>query len=133
MLCELTGKQIEDIPLNDPKVFDMINDITTLGIAEEQFPYKVGSWALPELGTNFTIQMLEELKPKNMSEMIYFAGLSHGTAVWNGNGQDLFRAGKNISEIISTRDRLYDFLCECGMSKGEAFKTTDLMNISCQV
>ena len=81
MLCELTGKQIEDIPLNDPKVFDMINDITTLGIAEEQFPYKVGSWALPELGTNFTIQMLEELKPKNMSEMIYFAGLSHRRTV----------------------------------------------------
>ena len=55
----------------------MINDVKVLGIKEEEFPYKVGSWALPELGTNFTIQMIEELKPKNMSELIYFAGLSH--------------------------------------------------------
>lgn len=45
--------------------------------------------------------------------------------MWNGNGQDLFRTGKNISEIISTRDRLYDFLCECGMSKENAFFAVD--------
>ena len=59
----------------------MINDITVLGIKQEEFPYRIGSWALPELGTNFTIQMLEELKPSNMTEMIYFAGLSHRRTV----------------------------------------------------
>ena len=80
-LCDLTDVNLKDIPLNDKKVFEMINDITVLGIKQEEFPYRIGSWALPELGTNFTIQMLEELKPKNMTEMIYFAGLSHRCTV----------------------------------------------------
>ena len=80
-LCDLTGVNLKDIPLNDKKVFEMINDITVLGIKQEEFPYRIGSWALPELGTNFTIQMLEELKPSNMTEMIYFAGLSHRCTV----------------------------------------------------
>ena len=103
----------------------MINDIEVLGIKKEEFPYRVGSWALPELGTNFTIQMLEELKPKNMTEMIYFAGLSHGTSVWAANGQDLMNAGKTIDQIISTRDRLYDYLVECGLTKERAFFAVD--------
>ena len=80
-LCDLTGINLKDIPLNDSKVFEMINDITVLGIKQEEFPYRIGSWALPELGTNFTIQMLEEVKPSNMTEMIYFAGLSHRCTV----------------------------------------------------
>ena len=124
-LCDLTSIKLQDIPLNDKKVFEMINDITVLGIKQEEFPYRIGSWALPELGTNFTIQMLEELKPSNMTEMIYFAGLSHGTSVYAGNGQDLMNAGKTIDQIISTRDRLYDFLCECGISKERSFFATD--------
>ena len=108
----------------------MINDITVLNIKQEDFPYRIGSWALPELGTNFTIQMLEELKPSNMTEMIYFAGLSHGTSVYAGNGQDLMNAGKTIDQIISTRDRLYDFLCECGISKERSFFAVDSVNFN---
>ena len=81
MLSDLTGIKINDIPLNDPKVFQMINDIREIGINPDVFPYRTGSWALPELGTNFTIQMIEELKPKNMTELIYFGGLSHRCTV----------------------------------------------------
>ena len=48
-----------------------------------------------------------------------------GTSVWAGNGQDLMNAGKTIDQIISTRDRLYDYLVECGISKERSFFATD--------
>ena len=48
-----------------------------------------------------------------------------GTSVWAGNGQDLMNAGKTIDQIISTRDRLYDYLVECGLTKERAFFAVD--------
>ena len=34
-------------------------------------------------------------------------------------------AGKTIDQIISTRDRLYDYLVECGLSKERSFGAVD--------
>ena len=34
-------------------------------------------------------------------------------------------AGKTIDQIISTRDRLYDYLVECGLTKERSFSAVD--------
>jgi DNA polymerase-3 subunit alpha (Gram-positive type) len=41
----------------------------------------IGTYALPECSTPFTIGMIKESKPKCFGDLIRISGLSHGTDV----------------------------------------------------
>ena len=123
-LEDLTGLDAKTIPMDDQKVISLFSSTEALGITPADIGgCDLGSLGLPELGTNFVMQMLRETKPKSFSDMIRISGLSHGTDVWTNNAQTLINEGTcTLESAICTRDDIMTFLIYQGVEKGLAFK-----------
>lgn len=124
MLQDLTGVDPTQIPLDDPAVMSLFQDTSALGIsADELFGCQLGALGIPEFGTDFAMGMLIDTKPKEFSDLVRIAGLSHGTDVWLGNAQTLIQEGKaTISTAICTRDDIMIYLIGMGLDSEESFK-----------
>ena len=124
MLEDLTGVDAKKIRMDDKKVISLFRSTEALGIkAEDIGGCDLGSLGLPELGTDFVMQMLRDTKPECFSDMIRISGLSHGTDVWLNNTQTLIAEGKcTLSTAICTRDDIMTYLIHMGVENGLAFK-----------
>lgn len=71
------------IPLDDKKVLSLFHDTSALGIKPEDIDgCNLGCLGIPEFGTDFVIQMVQDANPQSLSDLIRISGLSHGTNVW---------------------------------------------------
>ncbi len=123
LLQELSGIDPKTIPMDDPEVMKIFSSTEPLGVTPEQIMSKTGTLGIPEFGTRFVRQMLEETKPTKFSELLVISGLSHGTDVWLGNAQDLIRDGIcTLSEVIGCRDDIMVDLMHYGIEPSLAFK-----------
>ena len=123
MLEDLTGTDATEIPLDEPKVMSLFKSTEALGIKPEDIGgCPLGCLGIPEFGTDFVIQMLQDTKPQSFSDLIRISGLSHGTDVWLGNAQTLIEEGKaTISTAICTRDDIMIYLIGKGLESEQAF------------
>lgn len=109
MLEDLTGIKAMEISLDDPDVMELFSSKQTLGV--------------PEFGTRFVRQMLDDTKPEKFSDLVRISGFSHGTDVWLNNAQDLIRNKVcSLSEAISARDDIMIYLINKGMDPLMSFK-----------
>ena len=124
MLEDLTGVDAKTIPLGDKKTLSLFTSNEALNIIDgEDIGTELGTYGVPEFGTKFVRQMLEDTKPEKFSELVRISGLSHGTDVWLGNAQELIRQGLcDLSHSICARDDIMIYLIACGVEAGHAFK-----------
>lgn len=119
---------INDIPLDDRGVISLFNSPEALGVTREQIKCYSGTLGVPEFGTNFVINMLQEIKPEKFADLIKISGLSHGTDVWNGNARDLILDGTcEFSKVIGCRDDIMNYFISCGIDKGKSFKMSEFI------
>lgn len=122
MLEEETGVNAKKIPLDDKETMKIFSSIEPLGVSPEDIGTTVGTLGVPEFGTKFVRQMLEETRPTTFSELVRISGLSHGTDVWLNNAQDLIRNKvATLKEVIATRDDIMIHLLEKGVEPKIAF------------
>lgn len=123
MLQDLSGIDPKTIPTDDPEVMKLFGGTESLGVSPKDIESKTGTLGIPEFGTRFVRQMLEQTKPTTFSELVQISGLSHGTDVWLGNAEELIK--NNICElpdVIGCRDDIMVFLIYQGLDSSLAFK-----------
>lgn len=126
MLQDLSGINPKTIPVDDKETMQIFSSPASLGVTEEDILCKTGTFGVPEFGTGFVRQMLEDTKPTTFSELVQISGLSHGTDVWLGNAQELIRSGIcDLSSVIGCRDDIMVYLMYAGLEPSMAFKTME--------
>jgi len=122
MLQDLTGVEPESIPLDDPETMKIFSSTESLDVSEDEIKSEVGTYGIPEFGTSFVRQMLLDTRPSTFAELVRISGLSHGTDVWLNNAQELIKNNKaTLSEVISVRDDIMNYLLQKGLKPVDAF------------
>lgn len=123
MLQDITGIPVQSVPVDDPQVYALFRSVQPLGVTEKDIRSRTGTYGIPEMGTRFVRQMLEEAQPQNFADLVRISGLSHGTDVWTNNAQELIknRVAK-LQEVICCRDDIMVYLIYKGLEPSKAFK-----------
>ncbi len=128
MLEDLTGIDALKIPLDDPETMSIFSGTEAIGVTPEQIDSKVGTFGVPEFGTNFVRGMLVDTMPKTFVELLIISGLSHGTDVWLNNAQDLIKnKTASLSEVIGLRDDIMVYLIQKGLKPDMAFQIMEFV------
>ena len=123
-----SGTDVLNVPLDDKDTMSIFTSTDILGVTKEQIMCNTGTLGIPEFGTPFTIQLVEDTKPTTFGELIKISGLSHGTDVWLGNAKDLI--DNNVvpfKDTIGCRDDIMVYLMYNGVKPIKAFKIMEFV------
>lgn len=120
---------VGDIPINDTDVLKLFSGLKSLNLTSDQtFNQTIGTAGIPEFGTLLSKEMLSEIRPDSVADLIKASGLSHGTDVWQGNARE-FMLGKKANapkvpfkELIGCRDDIMVYLISKSVPKKDAFE-----------
>ena len=128
LLQEYTNMEIKDIPLADKDTLKIFSSTESLGVSPEEIGTEIGTYGIPEFGTGFVRQMLIDTRPTTFAELVRISGLSHGTNVWLNNAQEFVRNGQaTLSQIITVRDDIMNYLIDQGLDNSDAFKIMEFV------
>ena len=122
-LQDLTGIDPLTVNLSDEKVLSIFNGTETLEIKDPDYKFSHGSFAIPEFGTKFVRDMLDDVKPDKIADLVRISGFSHGEKIWLDNARDYIKDGTaTMREVISTRDDIINYLMLKGIENKMSFK-----------
>lgn len=122
-LQDMTGVDPLSVPLKDERVNSIFNGVEGLNIQIPDYKFTHGSYGIPEFGTKFVRQMLDDTQPTKFADLVRISGFSHGTDVWLNNAQEFIRGGlATMEDAISTRDDIMNYLILKGLPNKAAFK-----------
>src|SRR5574344_1107906 len=128
MIKDLTGMDPQEVPLDDKDTMGIFLSRKPLGVTSDQINFPRGTLGVPEFGTPFTIQLVQDTKPKTFAELIKISGLSHGTDVWLGNAQELIKSNiVPFKEVIGCRDDIMVYLMYHNVEPIKAFKIMEFV------
>ena len=128
-----SNTDIKKVPLDDKETMSIFTSTKALGVTKEEIMCNTGTLGIPEFGTPFTIQLVEDTKPTTFAELVKISGLSHGTDVWLGNAKDLCTPDENgnikvpFKETIGCRDDIMVYLMYHGLKPIKAFKIMEFV------
>ena len=128
-----SGTDVLAVPLDDKDTMSIFTSPKVLGVTEDEIMCNTGTLGIPEFGTPFTIQLVEDTKPTTFGELVKISGLSHGTDVWLGNAKDLCTPDENgnievpFKETIGCRDDIMVYLMYHGVKPIKAFKIMEFV------
>ena len=73
-LQDMTGVDPLTVPLKDHKVDSIFNGIEGLDIKDPEYRFTHGSYGIPEFGTKFVRQMLDDTKPTMFADLVRISG-----------------------------------------------------------
>ena len=127
-LWDSTGVDPLNVDLTDRKVLSIFNSIDALGINDPEYKFTHGTLAIPEFGTHFVMQMLDDTQPERFADLVRISGFSHGTDVWLNNARDYIKDGQaTMSDVISTRDDIMNYLILKGVPNKDAFTIMEIV------
>ena len=128
LLQEYTNMEVKDIPLADKDTLKIFSSTESLGVTPEEIGTEIGTYGIPEFGTGFVRQMLIDTRPTTFAELVRISGLSHGTNVWLNNAQEFVKNGQaTLSQIITVRDDIMNYLIDQGLDNSDAFKIMEFV------
>ena len=128
-----SGTDVMKVPMDDKDTMSIFLSPKVLGVSEEEIMCNTGTLGIPEFGTPFTIQLVEDTKPTTFGELVKISGLSHGTDVWLGNAKDLCTPDEHgnikvpFKETIGCRDDIMVYLMYNGVKPIKAFKIMEFV------
>ena len=123
MLQDITGVDVRQVAVDDPQVYALFRGTAPLGVTPAAIRSQTGTYGIPEFGTKFVRQMLEDTKPGTFADLVRISGLSHGTDVWLNNAQELIHQHvAPLQEVICCRDDIMVYLIYRGLEPARAFK-----------
>lgn len=122
----------QDIPMDDPNVYSLLNTTETIGLTKEDLNSDVASFGVPEMGTKFVREMLKDSRPNTFADIVKISGLSHGTDVWLNNAKDLVTGNSPygkipFEQVIGCRDDIMVGLISWGMKEATAFEISEFI------
>lgn len=111
-LKDLTGVEPENLTFEEPEILSLFSS-DFLDMHHIKFP-------------DGTLNIIKKLKPQNFNDLVKAFGLMYGTGVWENNaGTLLEREDINLSDIISHRDDIFDYLKAEGVDEADAFNIAE--------
>jgi DNA polymerase-3 subunit alpha (Gram-positive type) len=124
ILSDLTNIPVEKIPIDDEKTLSIFRTKDALGIIDDE----PGTLGIPEFGTPFSRRMLKDTQPQSFADLIRISGLSHGIDVWSNNAESLIKKSNiKLSEVISVRDDIMNYLISQGIDKAISFEIMEFV------
>lgn len=113
-LSDITGTPLSSIDLHDPKLYEIfIEDRNVISNLMRK---------IPQFNDDEMLDVILDVRPQTFYDLVKVVGLKQSDGAWYNNGKDLIKESKiNLSDVISTREDVYEYLCSCGIEEDIAF------------
>ena len=72
---------------------------------------------ISEFNTNYSTNVTMQVNPQKFSDLVAISGLTHGEGLWDDNADVLLKNGKEISELITSRENFKRLLMQYGVEE----------------